>query len=55
MIPPWIVTQVLIGMAKFLPTMKLVPDKDLAEASFKDLKKREQVRLLYLEDNMEFF
>lgn len=43
MIPSWIVTQILIGVAKFLPKQKLVPQKDLAEMAFKDLKKREMV------------
>ncbi|TQD85277.1 hypothetical protein C1H46_029196 [Malus baccata] len=41
MVPPWILTQILIGVAKFLPKKKLVPQKNLAEAAFKDLKKRE--------------
>ncbi|KAF3444170.1 hypothetical protein FNV43_RR13860 [Rhamnella rubrinervis] len=41
MVPPWLLTQLLIGLAKFLPEMKLVPNKDLAEAAFRDLKKRE--------------
>ncbi|KAH7533284.1 hypothetical protein FEM48_Zijuj04G0114500 [Ziziphus jujuba var. spinosa] len=41
MVPPWLLTQILIGVSKFLPAMKLVPNKDLAEASFRDLKKRE--------------
>ncbi|KAG6578497.1 Caffeoylshikimate esterase, partial [Cucurbita argyrosperma subsp. sororia] len=41
MIPPWGVSQVLIGASKFLPKYKLVPQKDLAEAAFRDLKYRE--------------
>ncbi|KAL6961001.1 acylglycerol lipase [Sarracenia purpurea var. burkii] len=41
MVPPWILTQVLIGVAKFLPKQKLVPQKDLAEMAFRDLNKRE--------------
>lgn len=41
MVPPWPLAQVLIGVAKFLPKQKLVPQKNLAEAAFKDLKKRE--------------
>ncbi|KAF1869976.1 hypothetical protein Lal_00017555 [Lupinus albus] len=41
MVPPKFLTQVLIGMANVLPTLKLVPQKDLAEAAFRDLKKRE--------------
>ncbi|XP_060672573.1 caffeoylshikimate esterase isoform X2 [Ziziphus jujuba] len=45
MVPPWLLTQILIGVSKFLPAMKLVPNKDLAEASFRDLKKREMVSL----------
>ncbi|KAI4321293.1 hypothetical protein MLD38_034694 [Melastoma candidum] len=41
MYPPWVVTQVLIGVAKLLPKLKLVPQTDLAEAAFKEEKKRE--------------
>ncbi|KAM6567284.1 hypothetical protein CsatA_026412 [Cannabis sativa] len=40
MYPPVLVTQILIGLAKVLPKMKLVPQKDLAEAAFRDLNKR---------------
>ncbi|KAB1211197.1 Caffeoylshikimate esterase [Morella rubra] len=42
MVPPWLVTQILIGVANFLPKQKLVPQKDLAEAAFRELKKKEQ-------------
>lgn len=42
MVPPWLVTQILIGVAKLLPKWKLVPQKDLAELAFRDVKKREQ-------------
>ncbi|KAI3432977.1 Hydrolase_4 domain-containing protein [Psidium guajava] len=45
MVPPWILTQILIGVAKFLPKQKLVPEKDLAEAAFREPKKRAQVSL----------
>lgn len=45
MIPPPIVTKVLIGVAKILPKHKLVPQKDLAEAAFRETKKRELVCL----------
>ncbi|XP_041007713.1 caffeoylshikimate esterase-like [Juglans microcarpa x Juglans regia] len=41
MVPPWLLKQILIGVAYFLPKQKLVPQKDLAEAAFRDLKKRE--------------
>ncbi|GMY24378.1 caffeoylshikimate esterase isoform X2 [Fagus crenata] len=41
MVPPWLLTQILIGVANFLPKLKLVPQKDLAEAAFRELKKRE--------------
>ncbi|KAL0920982.1 hypothetical protein M5K25_008005 [Dendrobium thyrsiflorum] len=41
-IPPWPMVHLLIGLAKVLPKEKLVPQKDLAEMAFKDLKKREQ-------------
>ncbi|KAK4284241.1 hypothetical protein QN277_001100 [Acacia crassicarpa] len=42
MVPPWLLTQILIGMSHVLPKSKLVPQKDLAEAAFRDVKKREQ-------------
>ncbi|TMW94505.1 hypothetical protein EJD97_010184 [Solanum chilense] len=42
MVPPWLVTQILVGIAKFLPKQKLVPQQDLAELAFRDVKKREQ-------------
>ncbi|XP_024029380.1 caffeoylshikimate esterase isoform X2 [Morus notabilis] len=41
MVPPLLLKQILIGLAKIFPKMKLVPQKDLAEAAFRDLKKRE--------------
>ncbi|CAI0451046.1 unnamed protein product [Linum tenue] len=41
MVPPWAVKQFLIGIANFLPKHKLVPQKDLAEAAFREPKKRE--------------
>lgn len=43
MAPPWLLAQILIGIAKFLPKQKLVPQKDLAEMAFKELDKREMV------------
>lgn len=46
LVPPWLLTQVLIGMAKFLPKQKLVPQKDLADLAFREAKKREQVCVL---------
>ncbi|CAA0813505.1 alpha/beta-Hydrolases superfamily protein [Striga hermonthica] len=42
MVPPRLVTQLLIGLAKVLPKSKLVPLKDFAELAFRDPKKREQ-------------
>ncbi|KAK7271791.1 hypothetical protein RJT34_27981 [Clitoria ternatea] len=42
MVPPKLVTQFLIGVASVLPKHKLVPQKDLAEAAFREMKKREQ-------------
>ena len=42
-IPPWIIKQILIAVANILPKQKLVPQKDLAEAAFRDIKKRELV------------
>ncbi|PON43689.1 Serine aminopeptidase, S [Parasponia andersonii] len=41
MYPPVLLTQILIGLAKVLPKKKLVPQKDMAKAAFRDLKKRE--------------
>lgn len=38
--PPWIVTQILMGLAKILPKLKLVPQKDLADMAFRDPKKK---------------
>ncbi|KAK6125213.1 hypothetical protein DH2020_041038 [Rehmannia glutinosa] len=42
MVPPWLVTQILIGVSNWLPKRKLVPQKDLAELAFRDLNKRKQ-------------
>lgn len=39
-VPSWPVQQFLIGVAKFLPKGKLVPQKDLADLAFKDVDKR---------------
>ncbi|GMH04310.1 hypothetical protein Nepgr_006149 [Nepenthes gracilis] len=38
MYPPWILTQILIGVAKFLPQSKLVPERDVAEKAFRENK-----------------
>jgi len=46
MVPPKLLTNLLIGLSNVLPKHKLVPNKDLAEAAFRDLKKREQVCVL---------
>lgn len=46
MVPPKIVARFLIGVASVLPKQKLVPQKDLAEAAFRDVKKRQQVCLV---------
>lgn len=51
MVPPWLLRQILIGVANFLPKLKLVPQKDLAEAAFRELKKRELVCLFIELDN----
>lgn len=45
LVPSWLVTQILTVMAKVLPKGKLVPQKDLAEMAFRDLKKRKMVCL----------
>ncbi|XP_057445543.1 caffeoylshikimate esterase-like isoform X2 [Lotus japonicus] len=42
MVPSKLVTQILIGIANVLPKHKLVPQKDLADAAFRDLNKRKQ-------------
>ncbi|XP_039049197.1 caffeoylshikimate esterase-like [Hibiscus syriacus] len=44
MVPLWILKQILIGVANILPKQKLVPQKDLAEAGFRDIKKRKLAR-----------
>ncbi|KAK4346791.1 hypothetical protein RND71_033130 [Anisodus tanguticus] len=43
MVPPRLVTQILIGVAKFLPTQKLVPTQDLGELAVRDEKKRKMM------------
>ncbi|KAG5623608.1 hypothetical protein H5410_008826 [Solanum commersonii] len=40
-VPSWLLTQILIGVAKFLPTQKLVPTQDLGELAVRDAKKKE--------------
>ncbi|XP_043715881.1 caffeoylshikimate esterase [Telopea speciosissima] len=40
MVPPEFWKNILIGVAKFLPKHKLVPQKDIAEMAFRDMKKR---------------
>ncbi|XP_024011914.1 caffeoylshikimate esterase isoform X2 [Eutrema salsugineum] len=40
MVPPPVLKQILIGLANVLPRHKLVPQKDIAEAAFRDLRKR---------------
>ncbi|KAL0681121.1 hypothetical protein Bca4012_047968 [Brassica carinata] len=40
MVPPPVLKQILIGLANVLPKHKLVPQKDLAEAAFRDVRKR---------------
>ncbi|XP_010453765.1 PREDICTED: caffeoylshikimate esterase isoform X1 [Camelina sativa] len=41
LVPPPVLKQILIGLANVLPRHKLVPQKDLAEAAFRDARKRE--------------
>jgi acylglycerol lipase len=41
MVPPWAVKKFLIGLANVLPKHKLVPQKDLAEAAFREPEKRD--------------
>lgn len=45
MVPSWLVTQVLIGVARFLPTQKLVPSQDLGDLAVRDTKKKKLVRI----------
>uniref|UniRef100_A0A0V0GP09 Putative ovule protein n=1 Tax=Solanum chacoense TaxID=4108 RepID=A0A0V0GP09_SOLCH len=40
-VPSWLLTQILIGVAKFLPTQKLVRTQDLGESAVRDAKKKE--------------
>eukprot|EP00250_Pteridium_aquilinum_P007721 c17387_g1_i1 orf=282-1445(-) len=42
MYPPWILVQILKALCYFFPWAKLVPNKNLADLAFKDLKKRKQ-------------
>ncbi|VFQ75418.1 unnamed protein product [Cuscuta campestris] len=42
MVPPRLLTCILIWVSKFLPKQKLVPQTDLAKLAFRDAKKREQ-------------
>ncbi|GAB4832316.1 hypothetical protein Ancab_006329 [Ancistrocladus abbreviatus] len=48
--PPWIVTQILIGVAKFLPQAKLVPDKDLADMAFREKKELTAYNIIAYKD-----
>lgn len=52
MYPPFILTQILIALAKVLPKSKLVPQKDLAELAFRE--KKEMVSYLFLGSYMLF-
>jgi len=38
MYPPFILTQLLITLAKVLPQSKLVPERDLADLAFREKK-----------------
>ncbi|XP_071735254.1 caffeoylshikimate esterase [Rutidosis leptorrhynchoides] len=38
--PPWLLQKILIGVAKVLPTYKLVPLKDLGDMAFRDPRKK---------------
>ncbi|KAF5181815.1 caffeoylshikimate esterase-like [Thalictrum thalictroides] len=40
MVPPWIVTQLLFGIAKFAPKAKLVPQQNFTDMAFRDVTKR---------------
>lgn len=42
MYPPWLLMQVLIFLTYLIPRAKLVPEKNLADLAFRDLKKKEQ-------------
>lgn len=39
-VPPWAVKKLLLGVARVLPKLKLVPQKDLADMAFRDPKKK---------------
>ncbi|KAF9663977.1 hypothetical protein SADUNF_Sadunf17G0108100 [Salix dunnii] len=45
MIPPWLVKQILIGVAHVFPKLKIVPHQDFVKMAFRDLKKQELVTL----------
>lgn len=42
MYPPWPLLHILIVLSYLMPRAKLVPEKNLADMAFKDLKKREE-------------
>ncbi|KAF6165761.1 hypothetical protein GIB67_012658 [Kingdonia uniflora] len=42
MVPPLVLKQLLLGLAKFAPKSKLVPSNDIADMAFRDLTKRKQ-------------
>ncbi|PNX72062.1 monoglyceride lipase, partial [Trifolium pratense] len=54
MVPPMLLKQILIGIANILPKQKLVPQKNLAEAAFRDLKKREMNKCAFGQEKVEF-
>lgn len=43
MVPSRVMTHVLTGVAKLLPKSKLVPQKNIADLAFRDLKNRDLV------------
>ncbi|CAH9094689.1 unnamed protein product [Cuscuta epithymum] len=42
LVPPWLLKQVMIGVAKFLPKHKLVPLNNLGDLAFREASKRQQ-------------
>ncbi|XP_010692985.2 caffeoylshikimate esterase isoform X1 [Beta vulgaris subsp. vulgaris] len=50
MYPPFILTQILIALAKVLPKSKLVPQKDLAELAFREKKEMADYNVISYKD-----
>lgn len=49
--PHPVVISLLTRVEEIIPKWKIVPTKDVIDAAFKDLVKREEVRIVYMEYN----